>query len=149
MIGGTITATPIGDANMESLAAALRAEDLPTDDLQEGGKRFFCFQGSGRDIGYAGLELCGPDALLRSIVTSPDARGAGHGRDIVSWLAAYAATRGVRRLYLLTKTAEGFFTKQGFTPVPREAAPDAIRKTREFASLCPATAVLMSREVGP
>jgi N-acetylglutamate synthase-like GNAT family acetyltransferase len=44
-----------------------------------------------------------------------------------------------------TTDAAPFFDWLGFAPVSREAAPDALRRTRQFSALCPASAVLMRR----
>jgi amino-acid N-acetyltransferase len=55
---------------------------------------------------------------------------------------------GVRELFLLTTTAEPIFARWGFRRVDRAEAPPAIRESREFASLCPASAVFMARRVG-
>jgi len=41
---------------------------------------------------------------------------------------------------LLTQTASFFFQKMGFKPVARENVPDAIQKSSEFATVCPASA---------
>jgi N-acetylglutamate synthase-like GNAT family acetyltransferase len=59
----------------------------------------------------------------------------------------HARERGVRALYLLTTTAEKFFAGRGYRRVDREAIPDPIRSTREFADLCPATAAIMVKAI--
>jgi amino-acid N-acetyltransferase len=46
-------------------------------------------------------------------------------------------------IYLLTTTAPDFFAGLGFRRAGRKTAPPAIRATRQFATLCPASAVLM------
>jgi amino-acid N-acetyltransferase len=56
-----------------------------------------------------------------------------------------AAKNGVKSLYLLTTTADRFFAGLGFRRLQREMAPLAIKSTSQFSSLCPATAVLMSK----
>ena len=55
-----------------------------------------------------------------------------------------ARRRGINELWLLTNDADGFFEKNGFVKRLREDAPDSVRKCREFAELCPASAILMS-----
>jgi N-acetylglutamate synthase-like GNAT family acetyltransferase len=144
---GAIAATPLSGADLDALARALTAEGLPADDLREGGRQFFCLRElDGRDLGYAGFEFHGTDALLRSVVVIGE-RNRGHGRRLVSWAVDHARQAGVNRLYLLTTTAEGFFRKQGFRPEDRERAPQAIRETRTFASLCPASAVFLLKDL--
>jgi amino-acid N-acetyltransferase len=60
---------------------------------------------------------------------------------------AYAHLQGIKELYLLTNTAEGFFSKIGFNKVERDNVPDSIRATKEFQSLCPSTAACMAKRI--
>ena len=61
------------------LIAALEADGLPTDDLQEPGRRFYRFEDDAGPIGYGGLEQIGSDTLIRSIVVIDSRRRGGHG----------------------------------------------------------------------
>ncbi|MCI0517368.1 MAG: hypothetical protein L0Y45_06000 [Woeseiaceae bacterium] len=56
---------------------------------------------------------------------------------------------GVRQLWLLTTGAEHYFEKLGFLAASRALAPPEIRQTTEFTSLCPDSAVLMSKSLQP
>jgi N-acetylglutamate synthase-like GNAT family acetyltransferase len=49
----------------------------------------------------------------------------------------------VRRIFLLTTTAEAFFARRGYGRIAREHAPESIRTTCEFADICPASSALM------
>jgi amino-acid N-acetyltransferase len=101
---------------------------------------------SGRAIvGVGGLELCGDDALLRSVAVAPEWRSRGLGRMLVTHLIADARSRGLHGLYLLTTTAERYFPSFGFVRIERTAAPAAVRETEEFRDACPASAVAMAR----
>ena len=67
----------ISGGNAE-LAAALQRNGLPTDDLEESGRRFFGFRDAeGRRVGFIGVEWAGGDALLRSLVVEEDRRRQG------------------------------------------------------------------------
>jgi amino-acid N-acetyltransferase len=104
----------------------------------------------GRLVAVAGLEVCGgggpnADALLRSVAVDAAWRGRGLGRALVGRLAGEAEARGLRALYLLTTTAEGYFPRLGFAPVARDAVPAAVAATVEFRSACPASAAAMAR----
>lgn len=94
-----------------------------------------------------GLELHGADALLRSLVVSPDRRAQGLGRMLVEHVEAHAREHGVVTLYLLTTTAERFFLSNGYVSTPRESAPPSIRSSAEFASLCPASSAFLSKRL--
>ena len=50
-------------------------------------------------------------------------------------------------MFLLTTTAESYFGKRGYSTTPREAVPEVIRNTKEFANICPGSAVLMVKRM--
>ena len=62
---------PLPDDGMDDLASTLREAELPHQDLAGKSKRFFCASVSGEIVGYVGLEISGPDALLRSASPKP------------------------------------------------------------------------------
>lgn len=119
---------------------------LPVSDLTAGLLAHFlvCRAGS-RVIGVVGLQAAGNAALLRSLAVAPDERGRGIGRELVRRAEALARGLGVEALYLLTTSAERFFAASGYRTVPRDAAPDAVRTTAEFSTLCPSTSVCMMK----
>ena len=138
---------PVGER--ASLAALLASAALPTDDIDVTAGRFWRFRDTHGDVGFAGLQVCGGDALLRSVVVAPERRRHGHGRAILAWMLDQAESLGVRRVFLLTTTAADFFAAADFTRIARDAAPANIRATSEFASLCPETAVCMMKPLTP
>jgi N-acetylglutamate synthase-like GNAT family acetyltransferase len=130
------------------LSAQLRANNLPSSDIETGAGRFFDFRTElNETVGYAGIEIFGPDALLRSLVVLPVWRHKGFGGSIVEKMAEFACDQGIERLYLLTVGAADFFAAWGFMVMPRLEAPVRIAAAAEFASLCPASAVFMCRDV--
>ncbi len=131
------------------LIAALKAADLPVDDLAASNRHLFAYRSlSGAVLGYGGYELHGKEALLRSVVILPDGRSKGTGRNLVPLLMYRAFRAGARTAWLLTTSAAGFFETLKYKRRPREEAPPAILETRQAKSLCPASAVLMSRKLG-
>ena len=127
----------------------LAAASLPTEDLDAVDFADFLAAGSRETpAGVVGLEIGGGVALLRSLVVDPAARGTGLGQRLVAAAEEHARRRGVRTIFLLTTTAEGFFARLGYRGASREGAPEAIRRSREFSALCPASAAFMSKEVG-
>lgn len=97
--------------------------------------------------GVVGIELKGEDALLRSLVVEPAARGRGCASALVARAERHARERGARRIYLLTTSAADFFSHLGYKRVDRHEAPESIRETSEFSLLCPVSSVLMLKEV--
>jgi len=142
-----VAAKELSGDGVDVMAGILVAEGLPADDIHEPGRRFFAFfDAAGTAVGYGGIEAAGPHAaLLRSIVVKPLSRRAGHGRAITDWLAAEAKRGGAQDIYLLTTTAQAFFRRLGFEVVHRAGVPAAIAATRQFSTLCPASAVVMRR----
>ena len=86
--------------------------------------------------------------MLRSLAVAETARGCGCGKALVQGIEATARSRGVANLYLLTNTAETFFARLGYRTIARADAPEAIRTTEEFSSLCPDSAVVMVKTLG-
>ena len=133
---------------LSAAVALLRSASLPTSDLTAEHCEHFFFSGPADDpAGMVGLELYGNVALLRSLVVAPDRRGTGEGSALLEHAERHAHANGVRALYLLTTTAERFFARHGYRHAPRDSAPGAIRATREFSGLCPATSAFMMREL--
>jgi arsenate reductase len=139
--------TPVA-AGDPGLIAALKGESLPVDDLGEPNRTFYVYRSlAGAVLGYGGFELYGPDVFLRSVVVMPEGRGKGIGRNLVPLLLYRASRLGARTAWLLTTTAADFFEKIKFKRRPRTEAPAAILETRQAKSLCPSSAVLLSKSI--
>jgi N-acetylglutamate synthase-like GNAT family acetyltransferase len=137
----------IGDtSDVAALNAALRAAGLPEANADR--VDLFKFVRPSREgAGYAGLEGQAPDILLRSFVVRDGERGAGVGAAMLASVLAEVRSRSAKRVWLLTTTAAAFFSKTGFQKIERSAAPAAISETEEFASVCPATAICMWKDL--
>ena len=136
----TATANDLG-----AVESALRDADLPLDGLRDQfGEGYAVAESAGRIIGVEGIEVHGDAGLLRSAVVISPWRGKGVGdaltRDRIEW----ARRRGLSALYLLTTTAGDYFPRFGFARTERDTAPEAVRRSREFAEACPSTALFMS-----
>jgi amino-acid N-acetyltransferase len=126
----------------------LRAADLPIEDLTDFHlQHFFIATSMGSAVGLVGLELHGRDALLRSLVVDRHARTKGIGTRLVDQAEAHARICGIESIYLLTTTAERFFAHRGYARIERNIAPESIRTTREFSSLCPTNSALMLKHL--
>lgn len=128
--------------------ALLAAAQLPDADLTPKHCDHFFYAGKADDpAGLVGLELYDDCALLRSLVVKARVRSKGLGSALIQHAEEHARSVGVHTLYLLTTTAESFFLRHGYTTASRDAAPEAIRSTREFAGLCPANSAFMSKQL--
>ena len=134
--------------DLATIRRLLREAELPTDGLEEQfGPGYAVAMDEGAVIGAAGVERYGRFGLLRSVVVIPEARSRGAAELLVRDRLAWAGTEGLEAVYLLTTTAARYFGRLGFENVERDALPVEIRASREFASLCPSTAVAMRRLV--
>ncbi len=133
----------------ESLVKQLLAEcHLPFEDITPSHlQHFLVARQETRLTGVIGLELLGTFALLRSLAVSEPFRGQGIASQLTKQAEDYASTHKIESLYLLTTTAENFFVKRGYETMDRDRVPTAVKKTAEFESICPATAVCMVKAI--
>ena len=132
--------------DLESICALLDSASLPHADLTEASlQQFLVARADNHIVGVVGLECYEDVALLRSLAVAKEHCGFGIGKRLVAAAEKLAAETGVKSLYLLTTSADQFFAALGFRRLQRELAPQPIKSTSQFSSLCPATAVLMSK----
>ena len=132
-----------------SVKALLTLADLPTTDLDTAtALRLFGIEENGRLQGMVGYELHSEHILLRSLAVDPSQRGRGLGRRLVAHAEQMAQRDGATSAWLLTTTAEDFFSANGYSAAGRDSAPDAIRGTSQFSSLCPASSAFMCKRLG-
>lgn len=132
----------------QDVISLLEACALPFADITSASPvQFFGIRSDGTLMAIVGLELYPPAGLLRSLAVAPSFRGRGLARALVKFAESYAASQGVKTLFLLTTTAERLFLTLGYLPASRVAAPEAIQATSQFASLCPGSAAFLSKHV--
>jgi len=136
-------------ADLRDIQDLLTDALLPVDGVAGSLPTFVVAEHDGKLVGAAGLELCGEDALLRSVVVAQEWRSRGLGRELVDQVIAEGKTRRLRALYLLTTTAEQFFPAFGFERTTRDGVPDGVRATAEFQTACPASATVMRKRLEP
>ena len=100
-----------------------------------------------RTVGMVGIEKFDSVGLLRSLVVDRSGRNRGVGGKLVAALENRAIAAGVRDLWLLTIDADRYFLRLGYEVMDRSLAPESIRLTAEFSSLCPGDAVLMRKQL--
>jgi N-acetylglutamate synthase-like GNAT family acetyltransferase len=134
-------ATP---ADLTVLEDLLRSVDLPTAGVAEALEHFILAEAEGRVVGAAGLEVHGRDGLLRSVAVDPSLRGGGLGARLTDRVLGDARAAGLRRVYLLTTTAEEYFPRHGFRRIARDEASADVQRSVEFREACPASATVMA-----
>ena len=132
---------PVPGSDQE-LKLALWASGLPTEDLEDAGRSFFrAVSSGGGTLGYAGIEACGDDVLLRSIVILPEHRGKALGRSLTR--ETLKAVNVSSAVFLATTSAAPFFETLGFAVIERGDVPPAVLATRQLSGICPASATIM------
>ncbi len=140
-------ALPLATWERDGLKAALVRAGLPVDDVESEGPMFWRFERDDVPVGFAGIEIHGTDALLRSIVTLPPLRLRGVGAALVAIMETEARGRGASAIYLVARDGDSFFARLGYAPCPRDAVPPAIAATAPFARACPPPATAMVKRI--
>ncbi len=145
----TMQIEPASEHDWTAIRDMLDAAGLPTGDLDQDRMSDFTIArvADGSCAGAIASERFGRVALLRSLVVAESARGSGLGTRLVEALERAAAGMGVSELWLLTIDADDYFKARGYAVTDRSEAPAAIRATAEFSSLCPGSAVLMTKRI--
>jgi amino-acid N-acetyltransferase len=128
---------------LSNVEALLQKCKLPYEDCNQHLDKFFGITSGDKLVAIGALQIKGTTALLRSIAVLPENRGLGLAAAMTRHLLGVARSNEVSELYLLTETAEGYFTRFGFHPVERDTVPTEIKSTQQFESLCPSSAQLM------
>jgi arsenite methyltransferase len=141
-VGATVR--PARVSHLEGVRTLLDGASLPlagvADQFEDG---YVVAETDGALVGAAGIEVYGAYGLVRSVVVAPEWRGRGVGEALLRERLEWARGRGLRRVYLLTTTAAGWFRGLGFETVARDDVPASVRRSPEFSSICPSSAEVM------
>ena len=142
----------IGTAKQEELPNILALLDeceLPREGLADHLPTTLVARRGEEIVGCSALELYREFALLRSVAVKSSFRQRGLALSLTKAALDIAKHHQVTNIYLLTETAEPFFSKIGFVPVPRSNVPQTIKRSVEFTTLCPDTATVMTMPLVP
>ena len=140
--GGRWVIRPGEAADLPAVRALLERCGLPAAGLEDADTILIAHR-EGVLVGSAAFERYGDRGLLRSVAVGTAERGAGLGVALTRAALDAARERGVRRLFLLTETADRFFPRFGFRALPREEVDAAVQESVEFREACPASARAM------
>jgi len=139
---------PATSADLAPIITLLERNKLPLAGLEEHVATTLVAQRSARIVGCAALEIHGAAGLLRSVAVDEARRGEGLGHQLTQATLDLARARGLTSVFLLTTTAATFFPRFGFREVAREDVDPAVRRSVEFTTACPASAVAMRADLG-
>jgi amino-acid N-acetyltransferase len=129
--------------DLNKIKSLLNDASLPSVDIGNHLQNFLVLETPTNLIGTIGMECYGDMALLRSLAIQESFRKKGYGKELYKALKAKLEKLKINYVYLLTETAEGFFSKEGFQKIAREDVPHSIKQTQEYSNLCPEGAVCM------
>lgn len=139
-----LTYKTIADAeSFQTFRALLKASGLPADDLNYQKDLLVGYYEGNELVGTGALEIYGQYALLRSLSVKLGIRGRSVGTTITEYLVHEARNKNLKTIYLLTERAREFFLKMGFADTRREAVPQDLNASSEFAGVCPQSASVM------
>jgi amino-acid N-acetyltransferase len=133
-------------ADLPPVLALLENAGLPTADLKNIARLdMWVLEIKDSVAGVVALERHGSDGLLRSLAVAPEYRKRGLGSQLVERLESDARADGVKQLILLTETAEAFFRSLDYEVIDRRHVSEELQQSAEFRSLCPVSAICMSK----
>ncbi len=130
-------------SDIGEIEGLLKGSDLPVQGATAHLHHFFVARDGRSLAGVIGLEQYGEEGLLRSLAVSESCRSKGIGNALYLRLLDEARSLGIRRLVLLTTTAEAYFSARGFRKVDRGTITGALRHSAEFTGACPESASCM------
>jgi amino-acid N-acetyltransferase len=138
---------PATSVDFEKIGQLLHSCRLPNHDLNPQLQYFFVAEMGNTIIGCAAIEVYGNDGLFRSLAVSDAFRNLKVSEKLLSHIIQLSKEKELSGLYLLTTTAPEYFRKKGWVQIERDTAPHALTLSTEFASVCPASAICMSKQV--
>ena len=138
---------PATTRDLPEIRALLERLHLPLAGVDEHLRTMLVARDGEHVVGTAALELYADGALLRSVAVEPRQQGRQLGHQLTDAALRLAASHGASAVFLLTTTAERFFPRFGFEPIAREDVPSSVRTSVEFQSACPASAIVMRKQL--
>lgn len=130
-----------------AIIGLLQSEKLPTEDLPAVLDDFLIATEDDNLVGLIGLERYGTAGLLRSMVVHPDYHNRHIAERLVLQLEETAKASGITAMYLLTETAEKYFSQKGYKTIARSNVPQTLMQSSEFSHVCPVSATVMKKEL--
>jgi amino-acid N-acetyltransferase len=135
--------------DLEKIQHLLESASLPTPGVSEHLEHFLVAESGGTIVGAIGLEVYEDTALLRSAVIVTEEQRKGIGSFLYDHNLVQARGLGVKRLLLLTNTAEKYFERKGFRRIDQKSVTGPVTTSVEFTGACPSHAACMELKLEP
>jgi amino-acid N-acetyltransferase len=133
------------DQSRNEITDLLQSQLLPSEDLPSALTDFYTVVDNGKVVGLIGMERYGHYGLLRSMVVHPNYRNRQIAATLVKMLEEQAVSSGITAMYLLTETADQYFSNKGYNTITREEVPNEVKQSSEFSHVCPVSAIVMKK----
>jgi amino-acid N-acetyltransferase len=131
--------------DLSDVLILLEEVNLPMGDIAEHFHDFLIEREGDRLVGCAGIEIYDDVGLMSSVAVAPTFQGHGLGHKLVERIHRFALAKGLKKIYLITDTAEQFFSKLGYVVTPREDVDPKIKQSVEFTYVCAISGVCMMK----
>jgi len=136
------------EEDLEQIKELLLETNLVIEDVYKHIENFIIIRKhNGSILACAGMEIYNEIGFLRSVAVKSNLQGKGIGSLLVESVINKAKEKNIQTLFLLTETAEAFFSKFSFKTINRDKAPESIKNTYEFEVACAETGILMRKEL--
>ena len=138
---------PASPRDLPAVRQLLQRHQLLLEGVEEHVQTMLVSRDDANIVGTAGLEFYKDGALLRSVAVDPAVQGQRVGRQLVEAALRLAQRRDANAVYLLTTTAQRFFSKFGFERISRADVPESVLASVEFQSACCDSAAVMRKSL--
>jgi amino-acid N-acetyltransferase len=129
--------------DLERVQTLLRSNHLPFEDCENHLSNFIGIAQENQIIAIGGYEPVDRFVLLRSVVVDSQFRGLGLGSILIKEILGQLRLLKLEAVYILTETADQYFSQLGFKAIARDKLPLEIQTTQQCQTLCPASAIAM------
>lgn len=134
-------------SDLADIIKLLKNNNLPTVDIPDSSIQLYIGSYNDETIGIIGIEIYEKIGLLRSLAVQDSFKKLNVGTKLINKLFDQKKQNNIKDVYLLTETAEDYFTKFNFDKVDRSNIPDIIMETSEYKDICPNSAVVMHKNL--
>lgn len=134
------------DSDLLAINKLLSENGLTTSGVRENLSNFLVTECK-EVVGVIGMEFAGQGAMLRSMAISQEVRKRGLATVLVNRSLKIARDAGMKSIYILTNTAEGFASRWGFYKIQRSEIPADLMESSALNSFCPSSSICMKLDL--
>ena len=120
------------DLDMPEITDILVSNNLCVDDIPSQNILIKLVKTDNQIVAVYAFEIFDHVGILRSVAVIDEYKGSGIGTHIMKQVETDVIELKLKKLILLTTTAEKFFEKFGFDIIPRDSVPEVVKQSFEF-----------------